>query len=626
MALPPIERRLHKDLKVNHGIHAPHSFEVADPAGIALLNLVPEDRWKLVLDLSTELHYVITSVTPITARPLGADPADFELPFMLKAVTGNSSQDGMTQKAITDLFASISPAGLPDLTGKVGKVLGVQCVADVEVAAWVDPSGTPGGSTTLLPTTGTSETEGMTQKAITEALVATTGVVLKQESGQSEIEGMSQKAITDLFYSGVGFSLPPLLGNTDKVLGVIETLDPLGVPELSTGWVEKGTTLADTPSLDAVFDVTKDGTGFANRNAVVTFTGGAAPSVSIKPEAGLAWSFFYRGRKVEVTGELSYALDSATEFDTGFYLSLNQQGEFVNTGRLPDFDNTALALYVHYSSVNQDFIVEGEERHSSARDMLWHKSKHIEDGMVIRKLGTLQWTADDAVQVGIQLTTTVVADEDMTHIIEHSVTGAEPFKQVLEGSKAAVQIPTLVVGADSKLQYTDSLQVPWSISALTFNDTGTGTLVEATDGKFVNYFLTASHCRKFPVKLIMGRGEYDSLADAEGETLESLGLNFPEIAMLYRLTLVKDDAAGTVGKCKIMSVRKACSKLIFESSEAQAGTSLSSHHDLLDRNALNAHSMEAITGLVDKLEELRSSIVVAQSGSGMFDKSMFGGI
>ena len=201
---------------------------------------------------------------------------------------------------------------------------------------------------------------------------------------------------------------------------------------------------------DDVFEVTRDGNGFTReKDARLIFDAGKA-TVSIAPGLGKStWFYYHRGRKIESSETLTYTLSAAEKTNGGFYLSFDKDRNFVNTGPYPDFYNTTLCFYVQYS--NGEFIIEGDERHSADRDTAWHSSHHREDGMVVYTLGNLDWTPDDANKVGIQITTTLVADEDLQHLIKHSPTGVEPFCQILEGSKDTVRIPTLYY--DGSIRY-----------------------------------------------------------------------------------------------------------------------------------------------------------------------------
>ena len=288
------------------------------------------------------------------------------------------------------------------------------------------------------------------------------------------------------------------------------------------------------------------------RDAKLIFNS-AAGTVSIAPGEGKStWFYYHKGRKIESSETKTYTLSDLEKANGGFYLSFNKEGDLVNTGPRPDFFDTTLCFYVHYA--HGEFIIEGDERHAADRDTAWHHSHHREDGMVVYTLGTVGWVADDATKVGIEITTTHVADEDLQHLIKHSPTGEEPFSQILEGSQDTVRIPTLYY--DGSIRYLADKKLPWVSAPLKYND---GAVIkDVPNGKFVNYFLAATHCQKYPIKLIMGRKLFDTDDDTVDETLESYGLNFPEMAMLYRIAIQRDDSASTVGKCKLKICTAGC--------------------------------------------------------------------
>ena len=380
-----------------------------------------------------------------------------------------------------------------------------------------------------------------------------------------------------------------------KVVNVDDIVDIAQVEDEVASGLEAALLHADE-KYTKVFELTQDGTGFLDREAQLVFTNGAAPKIEVKPKTTAStWSYYFLGKKVEVAGVLTYTL-SPSDYDKGFYLSLNAAGEFVNTGEYPDFKGTALCIYALFDSRVNKFIIQGEERHSASRDTNWHYTNHRDVGMVIRQLGALSWVANDAAKVGIQLTSTVVADEDLEHTILHSVSGLEPFKQILEGAATVVRIPTLYL-KNAKLTELESAQVPWVSTALKYNSSSSAGLVDVPNGKYVNYFLTATHCQYAPIKLIAGRQAFDLPEETGIEKLEKLGLNLPELALLYRIVILRDNSVAQAGKCKLIAVERASVSKTFAGQVGDAGDSLPTHPALLGRNSPNQHTMAAITGL-----------------------------
>ena len=379
-----------------------------------------------------------------------------------------------------------------------------------------------------------------------------------------------------------------------KVVNVDDIVDLAQVEGEVASGLEAALLHADEKYTE-VFELTQDGTGFLDREAQLVFTNGASPKIEVKPKTTAStWSYYFLGKKVEVAGALTYTL-KPSDYDKGFYLSLNAAGEFVNTGQYPDFKGTALCVYALFDSRVNKFIIQGEERHSASRDTTWHYTNHRDVGMVIRQLGALSWVADDATKVGIQLTSTIVADEDLEHTILHSVSGLEPFKQILEGSATVVRIPTLYL-QNAKLTELESAQVPWVSTALKYNS-GSAGLVDVPTGKYVNYFLVATHCQYAPIKLIAGRQAFDLPEETGTEKLEGLGLNLPELALLYRIVILRDNSVTQAGKCKLIAVERASVRKTFEGQVGEGGDSLPTHPALLGRNSPNQHTIEAITGL-----------------------------
>lgn len=338
-----------------------------------------------------------------------------------------------------------------------------------------------------------------------------------------------------------------------------------------------------------VFSVTKDGMGFPDRTSILEFND-STQTVTIKPDPDIGYfDYYFRGQRRRVQVAVSYTLQPS-EINQGLYISFDEFNNLVSTGAFPDFTDTVLCFYVYYNQSESIFIIKGDERHSASRDTQWHYSKHREDGMVVRQRGALSFVLNDPSNLNINLGITTVADEDLEHTIIPSAVPSKPFEQALEGE--SVQIPQMRVLSESAGYTYASLGLHWLVERLRYNPNsfaGAYSWSLVPTGKFVNYFLVATHCTEYPIKLIAGRVAYDTEIEAGDETLESLGLNFPEIAMLYRLTFKSDTSLSNAGRCTLVAV-STIARGAFQSAAASADD----HSNLLGRSKPDQHPASSI--------------------------------
>lgn len=288
----------------------------------------------------------------------------------------------------------------------------------------------------------------------------------------------------------------------------------------------------------------------------------------------------------------------------GRYIKLNPDTlELEEGGEYPGFD-VLLVAYIHWSVAQQDFIIRGDERHTVTRNTTWHRYQHLNEGMRWLSGGMPTYMQDDASQVGISLTTPIrVADEDLEHLILHSSNPSNPLEQVLEGS---AELPVLWLDSTGHYQANAPTQYPFpydgtGILVNTINELdSTGSLVAVPNSKFVSMFILASHCSKYPVKIITGRVVSDTVAEARDESLLSYGINMPEFAYLYHLVYEKDDSVTqNPGKVRLAAVMEPARPV----NSAAPNISANDHQGLSNRTAPDSHPIGAISGLQEELDK-----------------------
>jgi len=355
-------------------------------------------------------------------------------------------------------------------------------------------------------------------------------------------------------------------------------------------------------------DLTEDGTGFVDRSSTHLVFDKTTRTIVIGP-VGASFDVYESGKKFTYTDPISIVVPDT---NVGGYITLDtSSGSLVLGGAYPGFSSLLVAYYV-WSVTDQDFVVEGDERHSAARDTTWHTAQHLNEGMVWRSGGNAVFTLDDASDVSFKLTApVVVADEDLVHVIAQG-TGTEDFHQDIEGGV----YPIMAVSGDHYTQSVPSTAMYISGgNGIMYNkiDAGVGSLEDVPDGKYVNYFVMASHCQKNPIKVVAGRNVYDSPSEAGNESLLGYGINWPEFVYLYNLVFKKDSTiTENPGKVVLDTVLQPARPLTGLSS-----VGVESHELLFDRDKPDQHPIGSVTGLQAALNLKADKAVDIQAGTGL---------
>jgi hypothetical protein len=315
---------------------------------------------------------------------------------------------------------------------------------------------------------------------------------------------------------------------------------------------------AQTSGLRANAEVSKDLTGFVDRSSSTLTFNSTTRTLTITPIS--ACYIYARGRKVEITGPLSYQVPNAS---TGnwIYVDLTDPANPVLASEsTPNFSvGRVYVSYVHWDSINSRAIFAADERHTAARDTTWHASHHRDVGLVWRSGGIASYTLNDAATTTFTLadTTIVIADEDIEHTIAHSATPSGYFQQWLNGAMS--YIPVLYYSGTSWVQTTATsspfIQATGSTAKYNFISGGSGSLADATEGSYISYWIVATNDMLNPIKSIMGRVQHSSVEVAYGEEFTSLGLPFEEMAPLWHVVVNTSSGYANVYKITIAGVR-----------------------------------------------------------------------
>jgi hypothetical protein len=399
----------------------------------------------------------------------------------------------------------------------------------------------------------------------------------------------------DLYVGGTIYSSGTAV-QTQLVSGTnIKTID--GTSLLGSG---------DYSVLPTVAAATGDIIGVVNRSQATLSFNDSTRTFTVTPTTS-SWDLYYFGTPKTVTTTTSVVISNT---DGARWIKLDPNTlQLVEFFGAPNFESNINLAYIYWSTVTNHGLIVGDERHGSKRDTTWHSVTHLNVGTVWRSGGALTYTLNSSTNVNLSVGTPwVIQDEDLTHTITHSATPNGYYQQVLDG---AAELEVLYLTGAATYSYTTATSTPWiagsSLAAYNFNNSGSWTLADASEGDYITYWLLATNDIRSPVKLVLGRVTHTSLNDAYAEEFVEYGLNFAEQVFAYQIVVQTSSAyTGNAAKVQIAGVRKILSK---SATSAAATVAATNHNDLTGRDVDNAHSISAITGLQDALDNKQDTLV-----------------
>lgn len=307
----------------------------------------------------------------------------------------------------------------------------------------------------------------------------------------------------------------------------------------------------DILAMQSVGTTTKDMTGFESiagstisyNDASRVFTLGTSSSYNV----------WYRGTKTTISANKTVTL-SATAGVHYIYLNASTLALEETTTESTAWDSNILVAYVYLDTATTKGIIVGDERHSASRDTDWHKAQHNNVGAIWRSGGSLSYTLNNASAVTLSFTSPIyLADEDLVHTISHNASPSGYLQQVLTGT---ANLPTIYLNGTTYSEAGIST-VPWIAGSATARVNtvlnGVGSLTDAGEGKYLNYWIVATNDIVRPIKAIMGRVAYNTLSECYNERFVDYGLPFLEMAPMYQISLLTQGALAN--KVMIANVR-----------------------------------------------------------------------
>jgi hypothetical protein len=340
---------------------------------------------------------------------------------------------------------------------------------------------------------------------------------------------------------------------------------------------------------DGYLDAAQNGTGFFDHSTSRLAFDAATGSVTLDGAGGADIPTWENGRRIDIAPH--HELTFATPGDRYVYFPsptwLDPAPALAEIKRPPHLNFRIVAFAYYNPDSPLPFVYAGEERHSTRRNPEAHLQWHLDNGMSWRGGGQLDFTLGEDVSAGepFSISGTIrVADEDLRFTIQHSAASAgDDFTQSL----APLIAPTLYIGANGYYY----ASTPAAALPAVYNpidpDSGAGTLTPPGMGEFVNYWLTFTTCRAFPVKWLIGRAAHASLEAAQGEAFLGMDLPLPEIVAAYQL-ICEQTASGLALRAAFRPTKDTVSGMSLGTDD---------HASLGGRAKANAHPASAIADL-----------------------------
>lgn len=356
--------------------------------------------------------------------------------------------------------------------------------------------------------------------------------------------------------------------------------------------------------LPTVATATGDIHGIVTRTDSTIYFINGTRTFTVQP-VGASWTYYDKGtlHTVSTTKSIVIANTSGSRF---IYIDPSTEN-LVEASGAPDFAQYVYLAYIYWDASNSKCVILGDERHGSKRDTTWHSNQHLNVGTIWRSGGSITYTLNSDATVTIGLgTPLVIADEDLAHNIVHSATPAADYEQVLNTSAS---LEVLYLSGTTYIA-TAANTIPWiagtSLARINQITSGSGSLVDASEGSYITYWLVATNDVRSPVKLVLGRIANATLDDAYAEDFTEYGLSFAEQVFMYQIVLKTSSAfTGNTPKVQIAGVRKILTKV----ASGQAIVSATEHNNLTGRDVADSHTISAVTNLQSTLNGKQATLV-----------------
>ena len=306
-------------------------------------------------------------------------------------------------------------------------------------------------------------------------------------------------------------------------------------------------------ALQSIGNLTKDMTGFESMVGSNITYNAATRTISLNRTAD--YNVWYRGKKSVITSTLTLQLSAQGGVHwIGINPTTLALEEFLTDTTI--FTDTILVAVVYLNSTYDTAVIIGDERHTAARDTQSHAAQHNTLGAIWKSGGQMTYTLNNDSATTLNFSTPIyLVDEDLTHTISHSATPNGYLQQILTGTAS---LPTIYMSGQHYTQTAEST-TPWLLgtsNTARYNSviSNSGSLADAPNNSYINYWIVLTNDTYRPVKAIMGKSTFTNVNDAYAEQFNPGTLPFPEVALMYRVTLFTNTSyAGN--KVRIISVK-----------------------------------------------------------------------
>jgi hypothetical protein len=187
-----------------------------------------------------------------------------------------------------------------------------------------------------------------------------------------------------------------------------------------------------------------------------------------------------------------------------------------------------LVAEVYWNTTTNAGIL-GDERHWMGRDKWMHEYLHETVGAryYVGLTGTFANTT-------ISITAGEFYDEDIEHLLSSDTPMAYP-------GTAMTRCKVIYHNGDADWKWDTNQTTPYKIVTGNLQYNSGNTLTPADSNKYVNYFVFATNSTVYPIHIIIGTAQYNTLADAVAAAIPSLGaFESAEVKLLYKITYRND--------------------------------------------------------------------------------------
>jgi hypothetical protein len=258
-------------------------------------------------------------------------------------------------------------------------------------------------------------------------------------------------------------------------------------------------------------DIGQNNIGFVNRtDSTLTFDN-TGSTITLAP-AITSFDTYDAGIKRTIPATLG---THAAQAGSRWLQLANGADTYVDNATV-DMTKRIVSYYYYNATSPVKFVIQGDSRHGSTRDVIWHQKHKDEVGMTMPAAPTLTYTLnnDSAIQVGVSSPVNAY-DADLTITATQDATPTLPFEQVLT---SPADIPVVYLDGAALAQDNPTAgHFPWKMGSSNIAYNSVGAQADVPSGSYVNYWLIMTNCQQYPVKMVQGKIVYASAIAAQAE-------------------------------------------------------------------------------------------------------------